>query len=303
MALRITAFEFTLTLAAARWNMQLLNTISDFRRARAEVTGTLGLVPTMGYLHEGHLALVRRARAENDAVAVSIFVNPTQFGPNEDLQDYPRDLQRDLALLKEEKVALLFNPSPEEMYPEGHTSLIDVGPVSEPLEGMHRPGHFRGVATVVAKLFNIVRPDRAYFGQKDGQQVQVIKRMAVDLDFPVEVVVAPTVREPEGLAMSSRNIYLNEQERRAALCLSQSLLRAQERWAAGERSAKALRRLATEAIEKEPLARIDYVSLADAEALEELSGPIDRPAMLSLAVRIGKTRLIDNIILGDTLSL
>ena len=283
--------------------MQLLNTISDFRRARAEVTGTLGLVPTMGYLHEGHLALVRRARAENDAVAVSIFVNPTQFGPNEDLQDYPRDLQRDLALLKEEKVTLLFNPSPEEMYPKGHTSLIDVGPVSEPLEGMHRPGHFRGVATVVAKLFNIVRPDRAYFGQKDGQQVQVIKRMAADLDFPVEVVVVPTVREPDGLAMSSRNIYLNEPERRAALCLSQSLLRAQERWAAGERSAKALRRLATEAIEKEPLARIDYVSLAEADTLEELSGPIDRPAMLSLAVRIGKTRLIDNVILGDTLSL
>ena len=167
---------------------------------------------------------------------------------------------------------------------------------------MHRPGHFRGVATVVAKLFNIVRPDHAYFGQKDGQQVQVIKRMAADLDFPLELVVAPTVREPDGLAMSSRNIHLNAQERRAALCLSQGLLHAEERWAAGERSAEALRRLAIEAIDKQPLAGIDYVSLADADTLEELSGPIDRAAMLSLAVRIGKTRLIDNVILGNNLS-
>ena len=185
------------------------------------------------------------------------------------------------------------------MYPEGFDSFIDAGAVTQPLEGGHRPGHFRGVATVVAKLFNVVQPDRAYFGQKDGQQVTVIKRMVKDLDLPVEIVVAPTLREPDGLAMSSRNVYLNEGERQAALCLSQGLFRAQEHWSKGERSAEALRRLVTEAIQREPLACIDYVSMADAESLEELTGPIERPAMLSLAVRIGNTRLIDNVVLGE----
>lgn len=279
--------------------MDVLHRIADFRKARAGLRGSLGFVPTMGYLHEGHMELVRRAHADNDAVAVSIFVNPTQFGPNEDLAAYPRDLERDLAMLRKERVALVFNPTPEDMYPRGYASFIDVGPVSQPLEGARRPGHFRGVASVVAKLFNIVQPTRAYFGQKDGQQVRVIQRMATDLDFPVEIVVVPTVREPDGLAMSSRNVYLKPEERLAARCLSQGLFRAREQWHRGERDPQALRRLVMDAIEKEPRATIDYVSVADADTLEELAGPANRAAMISLAVRIGKTRLIDNIMLAS----
>ncbi len=277
--------------------MQTFHTIAEFRRARRRITGDLGLAPTMGFLHGGHLALVRRARAENDAVAASIFVNPTQFGPAEDFKDYPRDLDRDLALLSQEGVALVFNPQPEEMYPPGHDTGIETGAVSMPLEGARRPGHFRGVATVVAKLFNIVQPARAYFGQKDAQQVRVIQRMARDLDFPLEIVVVPTVREPDGLAMSSRNIYLDAKERLAARCLYRGLTRAQERWAQGERDAGALRRLVAETIEAEPLAAIDYVSVADPD-LSELEGPVEGSALLSLAVRIGPARLIDNVTLG-----
>ncbi len=278
--------------------MRTLHTIAGFRRARARLKGSLGLVPTMGYLHEGHLALVRRAKAENDSVAVSLFVNPTQFGPSEDFAAYPKDLQRDLRMLRREGVALAFNPTPEEIYPQGHATFIDAGPVAQPLEGAHRPGHFRGVATVVAKLFNIVQPDRAYFGQKDAQQVLVIKRMARDLDFPLKIIVAPTVREPDGLAMSSRNVYLSPAERQAALCLSKGIAAAGRAWERGQRDAERLRQLVRAPIEAEPLARIEYVSVADAGTLAELAGAVRSPALVSLAVRIGKTRLIDNTTLG-----
>ena len=279
--------------------MQTLHAISDFRRAHAALAGSLGLVPTMGYLHEGHLTLVRRAKAENDYVAVSIFVNPTQFGPAEDLAAYPRDLDRDLALLRQEGVDLVFNPSPAEMYPPGYESLIDTGSVSQPLEGQRRPGHFRGVATVVAKLFNIAQAQRAYFGAKDAQQVRVIQRMALDLDVPTAIVVVPTVREADGLAMSSRNVYLTPPERIAARCLSRGLRLAQERYAGGERSSDALRGVVRQAIAAEPPAVVDYISLADNETLVEIEGRVTRPALLSLAVRMGKARLIDNVTLGE----
>jgi len=278
--------------------MEVLHTIADYRAARAKLEGTLGFVPTMGFFHQGHMELVRRAKAENVHAAVSIFVNPTQFGPNEDLAAYPRDLDRDLAMLREEGTALVFNPTPEEMYPRGYVSYIEIGPVSQPMEGTYRPGHFRGVATVVAKLFNIAQADHAYFGQKDGQQVAVIKRMARDLDFSVKVIVVPTVREPDGLAMSSRNVYLNAVGRKAALCLSRGLFEAQQQWAKGVRDAEKLRQAILDPIEKEPLARIDYVTLADADTMEEASGQLARPTMAALAVRIGKTRLIDDLVLG-----
>jgi len=277
--------------------MKVFSTIAEFKQARQRVKGSLGFVPTMGYLHEGHLSLVRRAREENNAVAVSIFVNPTQFGPTEDLARYPRDPERDLALLEKEKVDLVFMPSAEEMYPEGFSSWVDLERVTERLEGVVRPGHFRGVATVVAKLFNIVQPTKAYFGQKDAQQAVVIKRMVADLNMNLEVVVAPTVREPDGLAMSSRNIYLNPEERQAALVLWKSFNLAQQLWSQGECKADSLRQQMAVFIQKEPLARIDYISIADPQTLKELM-EINRPALVSLAVYIGKTRLIDNIILG-----
>ncbi|MSQ25263.1 MAG: pantoate--beta-alanine ligase [Dehalococcoidia bacterium] len=279
--------------------MQTLHTIPDFRRAHAALAGSLGLVPTMGYLHEGHLTLVRRAKEENDHVAVSIFVNPTQFGPAEDLAAYPRDLDRDLALLRKAGVDLVFNPSPAEMYPPGQESMIDTGSVSQPLEGQRRPGHFRGVATVVAKLFNIAQAQRAYFGAKDAQQVRVIQRMARDLDVPTAIIVVPTVREPDGLAMSSRNVYLTPPERIAARCLSRGLRLAEAGYAGGERSADALREVVRQTIAAEPLVTVDYISLADSETLAELEGPLTRAALLSLAVRIGKARLIDNVTLGE----
>jgi len=276
--------------------MRVVGTIAGVRAARRGMGGTLGLVPTMGYLHEGHLTLVRRARQHNDRVSVSIFVNPTQFGPHEDFASYPRDMQRDLALLENEGVDLVFAPPVAVMYPQGCASVVEVGGVTERLEGAHRPGHFRGVATVVAKLFLIVAPTRVYFGQKDAQQVRVIQKMVADLDFDLEIVVVPTVREADGLAMSSRNVYLSPTERSAALVLSRSLQLAQDRFAAGERDAAAMRREMEELIGREPLARIDYVSVADADTLEELA-TIDTPALVSLAVRIGKTRLIDNVLL------
>ena len=214
--------------------MQVLGTIVDFRRARRQLVGTLGLVPTMGALHEGHLALVRRARAENDFLAVSIFVNPSQFGPDEDLAAYPRDMPRDLSLLDAEGVDTVFAPRAEEMFPPGFDSWVDVGALSQRLEGEHRPGHFRGVTTVVAKLFNIVRPDRAYFGQKDGQQATVIKRMVTDFAMGVDMVVVPTVRESDGLALSSRNAYLTPEQRAAgAPVVYAALSRAQHLWEAG----------------------------------------------------------------------
>lgn len=278
--------------------MQVISTIAEFRRARAAIQGSLGFVPTMGYLHEGHATLARRARTENEAVAASIFVNPTQFGPDEDFAKYPRALEHDLALLEQEGVALVFHPTVAEMYSNGFDTFIDVGKVAQPLEGSRRPGHFRGVATVVAKLFNLVQPTRAYFGQKDAQQVAVIKRMVRDLDMPVEIVVVPTVREPDGLAMSSRNVYLDPHQREAALCLWRGLKRAQELWTRGQRDADALRESVRREIGSEELARIDYVSLADAESLEELHGKVTRPALLSLAVQVGQPHLLDNVILA-----
>ncbi|MEE9247243.1 MAG: pantoate--beta-alanine ligase, partial [Dehalococcoidia bacterium] len=250
-----------------------------------------------GYLHRGHMALVKRAREENDSVAVSIFVNPTQFGPSEDYQTYPKDPRRDLELLKAEGVKLVFAPPPEEMYSPGFDSWVGVGALAERLEGASRPDHFRGVATVVMKLFNIVRPDRAYFGQKDAQQVRVIEKMVADLDLGLEVVAVPTVRESDGLAVSSRNTYLSPEERKAATVLWRSLSAARDRWAKGEARARTLKRVITSTIEKEPLARLDYISVADSNSLEELD-TIDRPTLVSLAVWIGKTRLIDNITLA-----
>ncbi len=277
--------------------MQVLETIAAFKEARRQAKEPLGFVPTMGYLHEGHLSLVRRARAENGAVAASIFVNPTQFGPTEGLASYPRDMERDLALLDKEGVELVFCPTPQEIYPSGFNTWVDVFGVSERLEGAHRPGHFRGVATVVAKLFNIVEPARAYFGQKDAQQVMVIKKMAADLNLNLGIVVCPTVREPDGLAMSSRNVHLSPEERRAALVLSRSLFRAEALWRSGEGDAEHLRREITSLIAKEPLAKIDYVSVANPETLAELER-IEGGAIDSLAVKIGKTRLIDNVVLA-----
>jgi pantoate--beta-alanine ligase len=276
--------------------MRVVHTIAEARAVRRALPGTWGFVPTMGYLHEGHLSLVRRARAENDRVAVSIFVNPTQFGPHEDYARYPRDLERDLRLLEPLGVDLVFVPSVEEMYPPGFQTWVIVEEVSRPLEGASRPGHFRGVATVVAKLFNILQPDRAYFGQKDAQQTVVIRRMVQDLNIPVEIVICPTVREPDGLAMSSRNTYLNPEERRAATVLFRALQAAKVRYEAGERDAERLREAMREVIRAEPLARIDYVSVAHPETLQELER-VEGPALLSLAVYIGTTRLIDNLML------
>jgi pantoate--beta-alanine ligase len=274
--------------------MQVVKPIFEVRALRQKLSGTVGFVPTMGYLHEGHLALVKQARIENSAVIVSIYVNPTQFGPREDFGAYPRDLNRDLEMLKGGGVDIVFVPSDEEMYPPEFSSWVDVEKVTERLEGAARPGHFRGVATVVAKLFNIVQPSRAYFGQKDAQQVMVIKRMVADLNMGIGIVVVPTLRESDGLAMSSRNIYLSPKERQAAMILFKALTLARQLRRGGEKDAEEIRRQMTALIQKEPLAQIDYVSIADAETLEELSS-IDRPAVASLAVRIGKTRLIDNM--------
>ena len=276
--------------------MKTASTIPDLRQARKALSGTFGLVPTMGALHEGHLSLVRRAKAENDRVGVSIFVNPTQFGPHEDLSKYPRPIERDLQLLSDAGVDLVWTPTPDLVYPPGFQTWVDVEEVTQPLEGAHRPGHFRGVATVVAKLFNAFTPDRAYFGQKDAQQVVVISRMARDLNFPVEIVVCPTVRELDGLALSSRNAYLNPDERQAAAVLYRALSAAKEAFDAGERAAAKLREVMSSALAAEPLAHPDYVSTADPDTLAELD-QIQKSVLLSMAVRIGTTRLIDNFLL------
>jgi len=274
--------------------MQVVGPIFEIRALRQTLSGSVGFVPTMGYLHEGHLALVKQARIENSAVIVSIYVNPTQFGPREDFGAYPRELDRDLELLREEGVDIVFVPADDEMYPPEFSSWVDVEKVTERLEGASRPGHFRGVATVVTKLFNIVQPTRAYFGQKDAQQAVVIKRIVADLNMGIEVVVVPTVRESDGLAMSSRNIYLSPGERQAATILFKALTLARQLRQGGEKDAGKIHWQMTSLIQKEPLAQIDYVSIADAETLEELN-LIYRPALASLAVRIGKTRLIDNM--------
>ena len=258
----------------------------------------LGLVPTMGYLHRGHMALVDRARSENATVAASIFVNPTQFGPEEDLASYPRDMQRDLAQLEKAGVDIVFVPHTDEIYPRGFDTWIEVGQLSHRLEGAHRPGHIRGVATIVAKLFNIIRPDRAYFGQKDGQQAAVIKRLASDLDTGINIVVVPTVREDDGLALSSRNVYLEPAQRASAAVIYAALSAADALWRNGERQAQALKDEACRTLRSEPeVTRIDYISVADADTLEELE-TVDRRSMMSVAVQIGKARLIDNVFLG-----
>ena len=278
--------------------MKLVHGLRELRLARAELPGPLGFVATMGYLHEGHLSLVRRAKTECASVAVSIFVNPAQFGPNEDLASYPFDLPRDQALLEQEAVDLLWIPTADQMYPAGFQTWVTVEELTRPLEGEHRPGHFRGVATVVAKLFNAMQPDRAYFGQKDAQQLAVVRRMGQDLDVPCKGGACPTIREADGLARSSRNARLNPKERQAAAVLYRALSAAQQAYAGGERESEALRRSVTEILQAEPLARIQYVSVADPETLAELQGEVGR-TLLSMAAFIGKTRLIDNVLLGD----
>lgn len=280
--------------------MEVVKTLSELRQKRSRLADPLGIVPTMGYLHAGHLALVEASRSECASTAVSIFVNPTQFGPKEDLSAYPRDLKRDLARLEAAGVDLVWTPGAEEMYPPGYQTWVNVEELTKPLEGSMRPGHFRGVTTIVAKLFNAFQPQRAYFGQKDAQQAAVIRRMVQDLNFNLEVVVCPIVREPDGLALSSRNTYLDREQRQAAVVLSQALAEARRAHSAGERSADRLRKLMAEMIAAEPLARLQYVSCADLLTLLEIEGQIAGPALLSMAVFIGATRLIDNLILeGD----
>ena len=277
--------------------MKVIKTVADFRDIQREYPRPLGLVPTMGYLHEGHLSLVRRCREDNATAVASIFVNPTQFGPSEDLSTYPRDMEGDLAKLEAEGVDLVFVPDASEMYPEGFDTTIDVGDIARRLEGEHRPGHFQGVATVVCKLLTIVRPDNVYFGQKDAQQCLVIKRLNADLDLGAEVIVLPTVRDPDGLAMSSRNAYLSDGDHEAALSLYRSLRLAESLYSEGVRDGDAMRREMLALLESEPSATVEYVSIADAGTLEELES-VDRSALVSMAVRIGRVRLIDNVVLG-----
>jgi pantoate--beta-alanine ligase len=277
--------------------MDILKTVAEMRREHQNGIGTVGLVPTMGYLHEGHIALVEQAKRENDCVVVSIFVNPTQFGPNEDFSRYPRDPERDTTMLRAAGATYLFMPSVEEIYPQGAQTFVEVTDVSQGLEGERRPGHFRGVATVVAKLFNIVQPQRAYFGQKDAQQVAVIGRMVRDLLFPVELVIVPILRASDGLALSSRNVYLNGEQRAAAPILYEALSAARGRYEQGIHSGPALREIMRNVLATAPGAVVDYVSAADAETLRELDGTTERPILLSMAVRIGTTRLIDNLVL------
>jgi pantoate--beta-alanine ligase len=278
--------------------MEIVVPIDDLRKYRSRLSSPVGLVPTMGYLHEGHLSLVNKARKECASVVVSIFVNPTQFAPNEDLDDYPRDIRRDLQLLQAENVDLIWMPTAEDMYPLDYQTWVIVEELTLPLEGRFRPQHFRGVTTIVAKLFNCVRPDRAYFGQKDAQQVVVVQRMVRDLNFPIEIITCPIVREPDGLAMSSRNVHLDSDQRKAASVLYRSLLEAQQAFESGRRDADEIRAAVSNTILEEPLAQLQYVSCADQNTLEEIEGEVER-CLLSLAVLFGRTRLIDNILIGD----
>lgn len=280
--------------------MQVIDTVAALRQhlAGERAHGNcIGLVPTMGYLHAGHLSLVRAARQECDVVVMSIFVNPRQFGPQEDLESYPRDMERDLALARDAGVDVAFTPDVDEVYPSGYQTEVTVSTLTQPLCGASRPGHFTGVTTVVAKLFNMVGPDRAYFGQKDYQQATVIRRMVTDLNMPLTIVVCPIVREDDGLAMSSRNAYLNPEERQAALVLSRALQLAQAHLAQGERQPRRLQSALRDAIATEPRARVDYVAVCDPHTLQpvaHLSGSV----LVALAVFIGATRLIDNAVLS-----
>lgn len=276
--------------------MNIVHTVNEVRAQVKEwrTAGlSVGLVPTMGYLHEGHKSLIDRAVKENDRVVVSVFVNPMQFGPTEDLASYPRDLNRDAALCEAAGADLIFNPEPENMYSSDFSSFIDMSTLTKGLCGKSRPIHFRGVCTVVGKLFNIVQPDKAYFGQKDAQQLAVIRHMVNDLNFNLEIVGCPIIREEDGLAKSSRNTYLSPEERQAALILSKSLERGRELIEAGERDAETIKQAITDLIQTEPLAKIDYVELVDWNTLEPVE-QIEGPVLNAIAVYIGKTRLIDN---------
>ena len=278
--------------------MKIVETVEEVRaqvKAWRQEGFSVGLVPTMGFLHEGHKSLIDRAVAENDKVVVSVFVNPMQFGPKEDLASYPRDLDRDAALCEDAGAALIFHPQPSEMYHDDFSSFVDMSTLTGGLCGKTRPIHFRGVCTVVSKLFNIVVPDKAYFGQKDAQQLAVIRHMVRDLNFGIEIVGCPIIREEDGLAKSSRNTYLNEKERQAALVLSRSLKEGKALMDAGEKDTAKIRKVITDMIEKEPLAKIDYVEVVDWNTLESVD-KVDGPVLTAIAVYIGKTRLIDNFI-------
>ena len=276
--------------------MKIVETITEMRQVRERLAEPVAFVPTMGYLHEGHLSLLRYARAENSSLVVSLFVNPAQFGEQEDFSTYPRDTESDFALMAKEKTNIVFMPSTVEMYPPNFNSWVDIRRISEKLEGASRPGHFRGVATICAKLFNIIQPDRVYIGQKDAQQALVIKRMVAELNLNLELITLPTVREPDGLAVSSRNVYLSPAERQAAVILYRALCLVRGLWSQGEKDAEKTRQQMVNLIKQEPLAAIDYVSIADAETLEELD-TVKPGALVSMAVRIGETRLIDNVAL------
>jgi len=276
--------------------MNVARSIEEFRALRSRLNGPIGLVPTMGYLHAGHLSLAGAARRQCASVVATIFVNPTQFAPTEDLSSYPQDLQHDVRLLKAAGTDLVFAPSRDDMYPPGYGTWIDVVGITTRLEGASRPTHFRGVATVVAKLFNIVRPDAAFFGQKDAQQALTVRQLIHDLNLGIELVVCPTVREPDGLAMSSRNTYLSGDERLAATVLYRALLQAETQYNEGERSADAIRGAMQEVLDREVLARPQYVSVADLDTLDEVQ-TVERPTLVSLAAYVGATRLIDNVIL------
>ena len=277
--------------------MRVISSNKEMSKACREAAKPAGLVPTMGALHAGHLSLVDQARADNLTVAVSIFVNPTQFGDENDLNQYPRDLDADLGLLRQHGVDLVYTPTVREVYPEGFDTWVDVGPLADKLEGLYRPGHFRGVATVVSKLFNVIRPNCAYFGQKDGQQAVVIQKLAKDLDMGVEVIVMPTIREPDGLAMSSRNVQLSPEDRKAAPEVYRALCQAYRLWDDGERRGKKIKEAANNILRAEPrINSIDYVSVASMATLDEMELVGDR-AILSVAVQMGSARLIDNLLL------
>ena len=279
--------------------MKIVKTIKEIREIvmqQQKMGRTIGLVPTMGYLHKGHLSLVEEARRNNDFIVMSIFVNPTQFGQNEDFDKYPRDLVRDARLAEDAGVDVIFSPEAGEMYPEGYKTYVNVEGITEVLCGKSRPGHFRGVTTVVCKLFNIVKPDRAYFGQKDAQQAAVIKKMVRDLDFDIEIVTCPIVREEDGLAMSSRNVYLDEQQRKSALILSKSLFEARRRILEGERDKQKILDNILQMLHTEKSAEVDYVEIVNADTLEDIE-EIKGKVLIALAVKFGTTRLIDNIIL------
>ena len=280
-----------------RYNMKVIQTVEEFRGELEHIDRPLGLVPTMGFLHAGHLAVVRQARVDSSTLAASIFVNPAQFGPQEDYSVYPRDMEGDLRKLDISGVDLVLMPSVKEMYPEGFDTHVCVGKASSKLEGAARPGHFRGVATVVAKLLSISRPEKAYFGQKDAQQALVVKRINADLNLGAEIVVVPTSRDVDGLAFSSRNAYLSSDERKAATVLFRSLQLARDMWNCGNTDAKRIVDEMRALIDREPLARVDYISVTDTDALEEVV-QVDRTSMVLLAVYIGKIRLIDNISIG-----